>query len=579
LRFDDSLDTVLSADTATPFGARTAWRQIVDLIGRGRAAPTEAALARRAAIRGSVPVAVRAASARALEYARPPVEIVALFAEDDADIAAPVVRGARLTAAEWLGLLPRLGPRLRAVLRHRRDLDPEVVRALEAFGAADFVLHSDIAETQSSASVAPAPAPVAEPPQYGPSSFVSLGEAARTLPAVAEALRHGEKKEAPAAVPASGSFEISELVARIAAYQRRRESAPPAEGDTGAGIPGGFRFETDAAGVVRWVEGVNRGPLIGLSLDLASLPGGAHVDGIASGAFRRRAGFSNARLVVEGSSDAAGDWRITAIPMFDHASGRFRGYRGTARRPRVDEEAGPAAKPALPPDSLRQLVHELRTPTTAIAGFAEMLEEQLLGPVADPYRARATVIRDQARELLAAIDDLDLAARIEGKALDLQAGEVALLPLLERITHDLSPLATLRGMTVVLDRDLDGMMIAADERAVERLIGRLMAVLVAAGGRDEAISVSAALGEGMVVTRFDRPAALAGHTNDTLLAIELDDQSDADGAPLLGAGFALRLVKNLATELGGSFTLGAARLTLRLPAAVTSSDMGQVSIN
>ena len=103
-----------------------------------------------------------------------------------------------------------------------------------------------------------------------------------------------------------------------------------------------FRFETDASGIVRWIEGAARAPLIGLSLDLAALPSGSRVDGVAAGAFRRRAGFANARLVVDGHSDAAGQWRITGIPVFDRSSGRFTGYRGTARRPRADETTEPA---------------------------------------------------------------------------------------------------------------------------------------------------------------------------------------------------------------------------------------------
>jgi hypothetical protein len=574
LRFDDSLDTVLAADMSTPLGAQSAWRQLIDLIGRRRAAASAEAIARLEAIRAGVPAPVRAASARALEFAEPPAEIVRLFAVDDTEIAAPVLRGARLDAAEWIDILPMLGPRTRAILRHRRDLDGSVMRALESFGAVDFVLAS------AKASVTEQPAPPRAP--YSPSSFVSVGEAARELPAVAEALRHGASRGSEHAgqgdPPATGPFQISELVARIAAYQRRRESAP-AENAPSPAHPTAFRFETDAAGVVRWVDGVNRAPLIGLSLDLASFPGGARVDGVAAGAFRSRAGFTNARLLVEGASDAGGDWRISAIPLFDPLSGRFTGYRGTARRPRPDEQAAPAAKPAMAPDSLRQLVHELRTPTNAIAGFAEMIEVQLLGPVQDVYRARAAIIRDQANELLAAIEDLDLAARIESKALDLRAGQLALKPLLARIAGDLEPLATMRGTALVLDETMAQLTVAGDDRAVERLIGRLMAALVAAGGRDERIGVTAAPGDDqMVAIRFDRPVALAAYGEDALLAIDAESEAEGEGAPLLGTGFALRLVRNLAVELGGSLTLGDKRLTLRLPAAVTS-DMGQASIN
>ena len=578
MRFDDSLDTVLAADMATPLGAQSGWRQLVDLIGRRRVPATDAALVRLTEIRDSVPHAVRAASARALEHAEPPIEIVRLLILDDAEIAAPVLRGARLATADWIALLPALGPRLRAVLRHRRDLDPQVCHALETFGAADFVLAGDIGGTAADGLGAADAAPRAP---YSPSSFVSLGEAARSLPAVNQALRSAD---APPTEPApSGPFQISELVARIAAYQRQRETDPPVDPADAAAVAAamrgeGFRFETDASGVVRWVDGVNRAPLIGLALDLASLPGGSRVDGVAAGAFRRRAGFANARLVVEGNSDAAGDWRITAIPLFDPATGRFTGYRGSARRPRADEQAGPSPRPGLAPDSLRQLVHELRTPTTAIAGFAEMIETQMLGPVADAYRERAAVIRDHARELLAAIDDLDLAARIESKALDLRGGRLALKPLLARIADDLAPLASLRGTVVAIDDAIAALEIAGDERAIERLIGRLMAALVAAGGRDERIGVSATLDEDMIALEFDRPIALASHEEEALLAIDADSDDQDQGAPLLGTGFALRLVRNLALELGGSFALGQTRLTLRLPAAVTS-DMGQASIN
>ncbi|TPG43740.1 sensor histidine kinase [Sphingomonas koreensis] len=571
---------------ATPFGAQSAWRQLVDLIGRRRAPAAPEAMARLEAIRKHVPIAVRAASARALEHAEPPIEIVLLFASEDPEIAAPVLRGARLDVAEWIALLPGLNPRTRAVLRHRRNLDAAVTRALESFGAIDFV----IAARDGIAADAPIVAPIEPPPapQYSPSPFVSFGEAVREVPAVAEALRHAESPAAIEPRPRtdgaphpSGPFQISELVARIAAYQRQRGTPSATPSDSAAPraeAASGFRFETDAAGVFRWIDGVNRAPLIGLSLDLASLPGGSRVDGVASGAFRRRASFANARLVVEGTSDAAGDWRIGAIPLFDALTGRFTGYRGTARRPRPDEQAAPAAKPGVAPDSLRQLVHELRTPTTAIAGFAEMIEAEMLGPVAEPYRARASVIRDQARELLAAIDDLDLAARIEGKALDLRAGHIALRPLLTRITDDLEPLATLRGTSVAIDTAMPELDVAGDDRAIERLIGRLMAALVAAGGRGEALTVTARRDDDAVAVQFDRPAALAAYAEDALFAIDAESEAETDGAPLLGTGFALRLVRNLAVELGGSFTLGEQRLTLRLPAAVTA-DMGQASTN
>jgi signal transduction histidine kinase len=393
------------------------------------------------------------------------------------------------------------------------------------------------------------------------------------LPVVEEAMRRqGAAETAPA--DADGGFQIAELVARIDAYQRRREQGEARAEEASAPLDT-FRFETDEGGVVRWVSEGERGPIIGLSL-LHGGAAGSQVDGIAAGAFRRRAAFSDARLVIDGRSRIAGAWRISAVPAFEPNTGRFAGYRGAARRPRADESAAPRREGPPPADSLRQLVHELRTPTNAIAGFAEMIEAETLGPIAPPYRERAATIRQQARDLLTAIEDLDTAARLDAHALDLRAGTVALRPLIERVAADLAPLAELRGAEIAPAEDMPALDVIGDAPALERLIGRLMAALVAAGARGERIGIEAAAEEDQVAVSFDRPAGLAAYSGEALLAIDAEQEAAAEGAPLLGTGFALRLARNLAAELGGSLTMGTERLTLRLPAAGTDG-VGQVS--
>ena len=608
VRFDDSLKTILAADMATDFGAQSAWRQLVDLMGRGRAVVDEPAIARLRLLRQAVPVEVRAASARALAFAKPDARLVGFFAEDVLAIAAPVLRTATLEPDDWLALLPRLTPPSRSVLRHRRDLPAEVQRGLQSFGPTDFVLPQpeapveiEVAEAEPVApepialepalskkapvrdeQIAklsePAPADIPELSLYAAplseTPFMALGAVARGLPFVAEAFRHAKLAETEPPVPApedaapADRFEISDLVARIEAFNRDRtvDAATPAP--VAAEIEG-FRFETDAQGIIRMVDGVARSALVGVSLAYAAQQGEAHLDGVAAGAFRRRSRFSDARLEVGGLSDAFGSWRLSGVPAFEHASGRFIGFRGTGRRPRRDETAEPVRVSSPVSDSLRQLVHELRTPTNAIAGFAELIETQLLGPVSPTYRDRATTIRTQAGDLLAAIDDLDTAARIEGRALDLRPTTVPVRPLLDRVVRDLQPLATLRGTSLVVAMLAGDCDILGDDRAVERLIGRLLAALVSAGRKGEQLGVVVRPVADTVMIEFDRPAALAAHATDVLLSIDAEHESDGDGAPLLGTGFALRLAQNLAVELSGVLTIGADRLTLQLPAADT----------
>ena len=623
MRFDDSLETVLASDLTGEGARASAWRQLVDLIGRGRASPDPRAIALLRELRDGVPRTVRVASARDLEYARPPAELVDLLATDVIEAAVPVLRSATLSVGEWLALLPRLGSAARGVVRNRRDLDPAVTRALDSFGGTDLVLGDERAAEDVAASatnrhpsegwgLSPQPddarpaetpasagttavvdvaktvawqdvatdtddvAPIASdrhpsegwgiPPQSDDASPIETPASAGVTPvgeaSPTEASPSAQSDllelDAPEADPA-GPFRIVDVMARIEAFERNQDAPPPPPPAT---THDSFRFETDAAGLIRWVDGVSRAPLIGLSLDFGAAPGTARFDGVAAGALRHRSPFRDARLVIGGDSDAAGEWSVAGVPAFDHATGRFTGYRGTARRPRSDERAEPVANRDAGVAQLRQLVHELRTPAGAIAGFAEMIEAQLLGPVPPVYRDRAGAILNHSRDLVAVIDDLDLAARIDGDALDLRADSVALRPVFDVIAADLASLCELRG--TLLEIEPTDLSVSGDRRAVERLLARLLATLVSAGEAEESIYVRMGLeGDGHVAIVLDRPQALDAWPGDSVFDVD-DDEGDQS---LLGTGFALRLARNLASELGGTLVFGTATLTLRLPAA------------
>src|SRR5437763_8919832 len=95
-------------------------------------------------------------------------------------------------------------------------------------------------------------------------------------------------------------------------------------------------------------------------------------------------------------------------------------------------------------DSLRELVHEIKTPLNAIIGFAEIIDGQYLGPADRGYRQRAAEIVTQARLLVTAIDDLDFAARAHS-ATDLAARHAKLGEVVERVAPELRKLAEARG--------------------------------------------------------------------------------------------------------------------------------------
>ena len=313
-------------------------------------------------------------------------------------------------------------------------------------------------------------------------------------------------------------------------------------------------------------KGRRAGSLVGQSIAWIAGPRQYGVDGQAAGGFEKRAPFRDARFSVAGDGAAAGDWRISGIPFFDPRSGSFLGYRGTARRPRPDEIARGAADAhpgvfgsQFPADSLRQLIHELRTPLNAIIGFAEMIEGQYMGPAAAGYRGSAAAIMEQARGLLGAVDDLDTAARIETSNLDLDNSTADAVALLYRLHESYERVAAQRGSRIDLKIG-EGLPLAQVEPgAVERMFARMLAATIGLAGGGETIgavlSAGSRDGREMLCLVVDRPQAIAGLDETALLDPGYSPEGDWPGAPALGLGFALRLVRNLAEAVGGSLQI------------------------
>jgi hypothetical protein len=541
VRFDDRIRTVLAlADTHDSMRAAK-WRQLVDLLAQQRDPNRGELLARAYAYlreqRGAVPFGVRQQVAAALAGRSVAPDLFAFFTDDHQSVAAPLIAGARLSADDWLAVLPVMSPTARSLLRHRRDLASDVGQALAAFGASDFALPGTVA----------ADAPViAEPEEQ---------------------------------TGAEQGGQIRDLVARIEAFRKHREEhvPPPAERAEEQAIDS-FRWESAADGAIIWVEGAPRGPLIGQSI--ANVGGSYHgVDGQAAGAFEKRAQFRDARLCVGGGGPAAGDWRISGVPFFNSHSGSFVGYRGTARRPRLDEVAGAGRTPApapsgvfgpdFPADSLRQLIHELRTPLNAIVGFAEMIDGQIMGPAADAYRARATGIMDQAQRLLGSIDDLDTAARIETHRIAFDDRPVDAVALLVRLHDAYERIAIDRGAHIAIEIARDLPQAKVEASAAERMFSRILAATVGLAGAQETISATMKVEKlgtrPMLCFAIDRPQAIADRGEAALLDPGYSPDGDWPAAPALGLGFSLRLVRNLAEAVGGALTIDEDHFLLYLP--------------
>lgn len=531
------LATVLRQPASDDASRQAAWRQLVDLLAQSRTDDDvrleRDAYRRLRDWRQAIPAEVRQAAAGALAGRQVPPSLVRFFSEDTPSVARPLLRAVTLSSLQWMDLLPALSPTARALLRHRADLGAEVERALQSFGSIDFVLE------------APEPQPLA------------------TMVANDEAPPSAAAPDEPVELPS-----IAELLNRIERHQKG-EAVPPPPNAPAEPTCTAFSFETDALARLTHVEGADVGPLVGLSLLLLAEPlGGQGVDGQVAGAVRARIPFRDGRLQMAQDTPVAGGWRMSGVPVFDPRTGRFMGYRGRARRPRADEEAGQGGLFGLdaPGGSLQQLMHEIRTPLNAIVGFGEMIEHAVLGPAPRDERERAGRIVADARRLVEAVEDLDTAARIAGGTLGQRLENVTPAAMRQVIEAAGAPAARDRGAAIGLAVDPFLQPILADAGRTERMVGRLVAasMLTAAPGERLAVALSGDLDRWQL--EVARGARIAGRSEadllDPILAVEEDE-----GGPILGLAFSLRLVRSLAEAAGGRLEIRPDRFILTIGSA------------
>jgi hypothetical protein len=514
---------VLNHSASDRHDAAVRWRQLVDLVARaGPNSSSPVVVQALDAIRnGSADVdePLRAAAARAVAALPLPLGLLESFAADKLSVSAPVLAAANLDAAQWETVL--------------QVADAETRHFIEA-------LH----------------------PQTSAEKKADLTESLVETPPL----------EAPSTEPTAAEISdgpgpsLSDVVARIERRRRKRAVAPSIGGsDARVGLQGSpslFRWECGPSGEILWVEGAPRGALIGRSVARAQEMEGDIVEEEVVRAFAMRAPFRDGNFTIGGDGLVSGDWKISGIPAFDPADGRFAGYRGVALRtepPRHDEDVGPDT--LLDPDSLRELVHEIKTPLNAIIGFAEIIDGQYLGPADRRYRERAAGIVAEARLLLGAIDDLDFAAKVHS-ASDEKARRVDLAELVERASGSLRALAAERNAQIEIALSSRVAPVAIEPELADRLIFRFCSAMIEAASAGEGLRLSLDQSGDQCRLSVSRPGALKGATEARLF-----DPDQAGEPQARRIAFSLKLIRGLARIAGGDLVTSRVGLSLTFPRA------------
>lgn len=569
MRFDDSIRTALAYADSRGAGARAAaFQQLVDLLAQGRG-QTEPSLRDRAFdvlenLRSDVSRNVRQMMARVVARAGADLRMVRFFLDEPIGDIAELLLTARLDEAEWLELVPELPAPARALVRERRDLPNSVRRALAALGPAEVLLPGSESKPR--------------PPSEGRDRVQQASE-----PSVeADPGLHRDDEREGAGMPASGDPAITEserqvraLLNEIAAFrsvydaQKQALKADPVP--AAIVLVGDWRWEIDDCGCFMFIDGAPKEALIGRALIDLDVKSRAPLEL----ALRRRAPFREILVDLRGDEVLRGVWSLSGVPFFDPRDGRYQGFRGTATRvadhhsrqaPRRHSHGGLFGTGASS-DTLSQMAHEVRTPLNAIMGFAEMIEKEVLGPAPAEYRRRAGAIVDSATHLLGALDDLTDAARLDQGQYRVEIEEFDICALIEEVCERYHAMAQERGAMLVKTVAAGMPRIWGDARSTDRALSRLLAAVLAAVTPGETLLLGAqAAAQDHIRIFLSRPARLAELSVEALFDPGVMTVEDGETPPsVVGIGFGLRLVQQLATALGGSFDIEPRLFILLLP--------------
>jgi signal transduction histidine kinase len=216
--------------------------------------------------------------------------------------------------------------------------------------------------------------------------------------------------------------------------------------------------------------------------------------------------------------------------------------------------------------------HELRTPLNAIAGYAQLMQEGIAGPVSQQQQEYLSRIRSSQVHLLGIVNDLLNYGRIEAGAVNYDVSPLSLDDVVERVIAMVAPQAERKQLHLHQTSGGPDVSALADQLKTEQIVLNLVsnAVKFTPEGGDVTVSCTLRDGTARIEVRDTGPGIP-------------EDMQDVIFDPFVqlgrsltstqeGAGLGLAISRDLARAMDGDVTVESkpgegATFTLRLPPA------------
>ncbi|HEU4564659.1 MAG TPA: GAF domain-containing protein [Gemmatimonadaceae bacterium] len=220
-------------------------------------------------------------------------------------------------------------------------------------------------------------------------------------------------------------------------------------------------------------------------------------------------------------------------------------------------------------DFLATMSHELRTPLTAIIGYEELLADGITGPVSAEQQAQLARIKASATHLLGLIDEVLTFSRIEAAKETVHLQPVALADALDAAAAIVAPLATDKGLRLVVRSAIPAVVLDTDRGKLRQILVNLLGNAVKFTEQGE-VELSAGVDDGWVeIVVRDTGIGIPAEHRERIFEPFTQVESRTT-RKFGGTGLGLSVTRQLARMLGGDVTVhsevgAGSAFTVRLP--------------